>query len=183
MGLAQQVWSRRYSRGVTTEDVNGGEAAMAELPFSFAGEVKRVERRLGAGGKGRVGASRDADARGKRTATKKATEIAEASVESEEQVRKAPRPHQCRQYARKRFAEELPAIFDRFAKGARDGDVVCLKALIGLSGYDKEETHVSPRRRGRSFSKILLDNLRRHPPRVAMGSPENAEKSGPETAG
>ena len=119
---------------------------------------------MGAGGKGARVKRREVGPRTKGK-TKKTAEIVKVGAGPSTEKRPAPRPHRCREYARKRFAEELPLIVDRFAEGARDGDVTCLKALLTLSGFDKEETHgpQARRRRGFSFAKMLRDDLRRNP--------------------
>lgn len=72
----------------------------------------------------------------------------------------APRPRQCRDYARKRLAESAPALVDAFLREARGGSVQHLKALMDLTGITKDP--VKPkvkRRRGKSVAAQLLEEL------------------------
>lgn len=84
---------------------------------------------------------------------------------------KAPQPHRARHYARKKFAEQLPQIFNTYATAAIGGDIASLKALISLVGFDREDAHVAPvrRRRGRSVSQMLLEELKKSRAGAAEG--------------
>ncbi len=72
----------------------------------------------------------------------------------------APRPTHCRTFARKRVAEVLPRIVERFAQEAMQGSVAHAKALMTLGGLDRGEVQpaVKPRRR-KSFAKLLMERL------------------------
>lgn len=78
---------------------------------------------------------------------------------------RAPRPTQCRDFARRRVAEALPEIVDRFVKEAKLGSIAHAKALVGLSGLDRAE--VAPKdssgsgRRHQSLAARLLRDLKR----------------------
>ena len=72
----------------------------------------------------------------------------------------APRPRYCRTFTRKRVAEVLPRIVERFVEEAKKGSVAHAKALMTLGGLDRSE--VVPkvkRRRGKSFAKLLIERL------------------------
>jgi hypothetical protein len=78
----------------------------------------------------------------------------------------APRPKYCRTYTRKRVAEALPEIVERFIAEAKRGSVPHAKALANLGGLDKGD--VVPKvkkRRGKSLAGILLDELKKPPAR------------------
>lgn len=72
----------------------------------------------------------------------------------------SPRPRHCRTYARKRVAEVLPRIVEKFAQEAMQGSVSHAKALMTLGGLDRGEVEpVVKRRRGKSFVKLLMERL------------------------
>ena len=73
----------------------------------------------------------------------------------------APRPRNCRTFARRRMAESLPEIVEALVDKAKGGSVAHAKALAELSGLTKAET-VAPKaakRRGKSFAGMLLEEL------------------------
>ena len=81
-----------------------------------------------------------------------------AVAEEEKESRVAtPRPRYCRTYARKRVAEALPAIVEKFAEEAKKGSVAHMKMLANLGGLDKGELPVVKKRRGKSVVRRLLD--------------------------
>ena len=83
------------------------------------------------------------------------------SVEVERrELPEAPRPRYCRTYARKRVAEALPEIVERFVQEAKQGSVPHARALATLGGLDKGD--VAPqvvRRRGKSLGQQLLEEF------------------------
>ena len=78
----------------------------------------------------------------------------------------APRPRYCRTYTRKRVAEALPEIVEKFVQEAKEGSVPHARALATLGGLDKGD--VAPpivRRRGKSLGRQLLEEFG-EPPEV-----------------
>ncbi len=76
----------------------------------------------------------------------------------------APRPKYCRTYTRKRVAEALPDIVEKFVEEAKKGSVAHAKALANLGGLDKGD--VVPKvtkRRGKGVAGLLLEALKREP--------------------
>lgn len=72
------------------------------------------------------------------------------------------RPKQCRDFARRRMAEALPEIVERFVREAKLGSIAHAKALSALSGLDRPDLVVTPARRHRpGLSEMLLQELKR----------------------
>ncbi len=101
----------------------------------------------------------------KRVAGRFVREEAEESEPEEKPMKSAvvgaPRPRQCRNYARKRIAEAAPELVDVFMEKAKGGSVQHFKSLMELSGLTKAE--VAPKvkqRRGKSLAGRLLEELR-----------------------
>jgi hypothetical protein len=111
----------------------------------------------------------------KRVAGRFVRELADgAEVEAtgevgEQEVRRvltgAPRPKFCRTYAKKRVAEALPAIAERFVEEAKKGSIQHAKVLIRLSGLDGKDVPKPAKRRGKSLAGRLLEELRKRPER------------------
>ena len=91
----------------------------------------------------------------------------ESTQGSEASLPRAPRPDLCRRFARKELAGGLPAILHCFIGEAKKGSIPHAKALMSMAGLDKEGAIAPPRprrsRRARSFSELLLTELRRGP--------------------
>jgi hypothetical protein len=81
------------------------------------------------------------------------------------------KPKQCRVFAQKRVAEALPEIVDRFVREAKQGSIAHAKALLGLSGIDKQTEASGQRRRGKGLADRLLSELRRGKPEVKPDRP------------
>lgn len=81
----------------------------------------------------------------------------------------APKPKQCRTFARKKVAESLPDIVQAFVDEAKKGSIGHAKMLATLSGLDKDdkddksETRVAKRRRGKSAMALLMEAMNRKP--------------------
>jgi hypothetical protein len=73
----------------------------------------------------------------------------------------APRPANCRKFARARFAQQLPHIMDKLTKEALDGSVPHLKVLLELTGLDKAEPPHTSQRKEKSLEAILLEQWRK----------------------
>ena len=77
------------------------------------------------------------------------------------------RPRQCRSFAKKRVAEALPEIVERFVREAKQGSIPHAKALVALSGLDQAEApddavrERARRRKRRSLTEMLMQELRR----------------------
>lgn len=71
------------------------------------------------------------------------------------------RPWQCREFARKRMAEALPEIVDRFVREAKLGSIPHAKALAGMCGMDKAEAPVKQSRRRPGLTEMLMQELKR----------------------
>jgi hypothetical protein len=72
----------------------------------------------------------------------------------------APRPGNCRVYARKRMAESMQEIVQALTEKAKGGSVPHTKMLAELSGLTRGE--VAPKvvkRRGKSLAGLLLEEL------------------------
>ena len=110
---------------------------MAALPFAFGGRMER-----------------------KRVKGRFVNEGAVAEEEKESRVA-TPRPRYCRTYARKRVAEALPAIVEKFAEEAKKGSIQHMKILTKLGGLDQGETPVAKKRRPKSIMAKLLEDFRK----------------------
>lgn len=76
----------------------------------------------------------------------------------------APRPKYCRTYTRKRVAEALPVIVEKFIEEAKKGSVPHAKALANLGGLDKGDVVPKMRkRRGKGMAGLLLEALKKAP--------------------
>ena len=73
----------------------------------------------------------------------------------------APRPANCRKFARARFAQQLPDIMDKLTKEALAGSVPHLKVLLELTGLDKAEPPHAVQRKEKSLEAILLEQWRK----------------------
>lgn len=77
------------------------------------------------------------------------------------------RPKQCRSFAKKRMAEALPEIVERFVREAKQGSIPHAKALVALSGLDQVEApndgarERARDRKRRSLTEMLLQELKR----------------------
>jgi len=84
----------------------------------------------------------------------------------------APQPRFCRTFTRKRVAEVLPEIVERFSEEAKKGSIQHAKVLMKLGGLDQRDPAPKvKKRRGRSVVGELLEELKRK---------EEAEKAGVE---
>ncbi len=88
------------------------------------------------------------------------SEGAVAEEETESRVA-TPRPRYCRTYARKRVAEALPAIVEKFAEEAKKGSIPHMKILTKLGGLDQGEMSVVKKRRPKSIMAKLLEDFRK----------------------
>ncbi len=74
------------------------------------------------------------------------------------------RPEQCRKFARRRMAEALPDIVDRFIREAKLGSIPHAKALAALGGLDKAESPIQTtraKRRRPGLTEMLMQELKR----------------------
>jgi hypothetical protein len=93
----------------------------------------------------------------------------ERGVEGEKteakQLPGAPRPRYCRTYTRKRVAEALPDIVEKFVEQAKLGSVPHARALAALGGLDKGDVEPKVvRRRGKSLGQQLMEEFGDPPP-------------------
>lgn len=123
-----------------------GESLWRLLPFSFLARGPVVQR------------ERKRNERGWFT-PEAAGEEATEPVKGKPAAVGAPRPRQCRAYARRRLAEAAPALVDALLKEAEGGSVQHLKSLMELSGITKEPAvaPVKRRRRGKTLARQLLE--------------------------
>jgi hypothetical protein len=71
-----------------------------------------------------------------------------------------PRPKYCRTFTRKRVAEALPEIVEKFVQQAKQGSVPHARALAALGGLDKGDvTPTVVRRRGKSLGRQLMEEF------------------------
>jgi hypothetical protein len=76
----------------------------------------------------------------------------------------APRPKYCRTFTRKRVAEVLPEIVERFSEEAKKGSIQHAKVLMKLGGLDQRDAPPKPRKqRGKSLIGLLMEDLERGP--------------------
>ena len=75
----------------------------------------------------------------------------------------APRPKYCRTYTRKRVAEALPEIAEKFVEEAKKGSIQHAKVLMKLGGLDGNDVPKPVKRRGKGIAGRLLDQLRKMP--------------------
>ena len=71
-----------------------------------------------------------------------------------------PRPKFCRTFTRRRLAEALPEITERFVEEAKKGSIQHAKVLMRLSGLETRDVPLPAKRRGKSFAGRLLEELR-----------------------
>jgi hypothetical protein len=76
--------------------------------------------------------------------------------------KKPPRPSQCRDYTREAVAESLPEIIDTFVDEARSGSVSHFNHLAKFGGFDLRPVPASAKRKGKSFARRLLDDMKEH---------------------
>lgn len=75
---------------------------------------------------------------------------------------KPPQPKHCRIYTRRRMAEALPEIVDRFLDEAKQGSIPHTKALSDMSGFDRmDSADQDDGRRHPSLARLLLKELKR----------------------
>lgn len=70
-----------------------------------------------------------------------------------------PQVRHCRTYTRRRVAEALPEIVEKFLKEAKEGSVPHAKALASLGGLDKGDVVAKVKPRHKSFAGLLLEEL------------------------
>jgi hypothetical protein len=76
----------------------------------------------------------------------------------------APRPKYCRTFTRKRVAEVLPEIVERFSEEAKKGSIQHAKVLMKLGGLDQRDAPRKPaKRRGKSLIGLLREDLAQRP--------------------
>jgi hypothetical protein len=125
---------------------NDGRVAAAAAPVFFFGWRIRVKKRL----KGNDGRFRRKDP----------SEEEPEPVMDEPAAVGAPRSNNCRAFARKRMAEEMPDIVSALIEKTKDGSVAHAKVLLELTGVMKEP--VAPKgvkRRGKSVVGTLLEEI------------------------
>ncbi len=74
------------------------------------------------------------------------------------------RPRQCLDFARRRMAEALPEIVERFIREAKLGSIPHAKALAAFSGFDKAGAsiqHTRAKRRRPGLTEMLMQELKR----------------------
>jgi hypothetical protein len=101
--------------------------------------------------------------------------VSEGAVAEEEMVESrvaTPKPRYCRTFARKRVAEALPAIVEKFAEEAKKGSIQHMKILTKLGGLDQGEMPKPRKRRPKSIMAKLLEDLRK-----PMGEDEGESES------
>jgi hypothetical protein len=84
----------------------------------------------------------------------------EAEKTAAQELPDPPRPRYCRTFTRKRVAEALPEIVEKFVEQAKQGSVPHARALAALGGLDKGD--VVPqvvRRRGKSLGRQLMEEF------------------------
>lgn len=84
----------------------------------------------------------------------------EAEKKAAQELPEAPRPRYCRTFTRRRVAEALPEIVEKFVQQAKRGSVPHARALAALGGLDKGD--VVPkvvRRRGKSLGQQLMEEF------------------------
>jgi hypothetical protein len=93
----------------------------------------------------------------------------------------APRPANCRKYARARFAEALPEIMDKLLAEALAGNVAPWKVLIELTGLDTPDPPPRLRRKKeKTLEQILLAQWRQdeEDEAVRLAEQANAARDG-----
>jgi hypothetical protein len=97
----------------------------------------------------------------KRVKGKLTGENGEPGTPPEPKPIRAPRPANCRKFARGRFAEQLPGIMDKLTEKALAGSVPHMKVLLELTGLDKTEPPQTSQRKEKSLEAILLEQWRK----------------------
>ena len=90
--------------------------------------------------------------------------VSEGSVEEESEPEKAavgaPRAKNCRAFARKRMAEEMPGIVSALIEGTKGGSVPHAKVLLELTGVTKDPPKPKVvKRRGKTLAGRLLEEI------------------------
>jgi hypothetical protein len=72
----------------------------------------------------------------------------------------APRAKNCRAFARKRMAEEMPGIVSALIEGTKGGSVPHAKVLLELTGVTKDPPKPKVvKRRGKTLAGRLLEEI------------------------
>lgn len=93
-------------------------------------------------------------------------DVAPTTMEPLTEAKKRKRslqPRHCQTYTRKRVAEALPEIVERFVEEAKKGSIPHAKILTVLSGLDKGGVTGSPERRRESLAAVLMKELKKEP--------------------
>jgi hypothetical protein len=97
----------------------------------------------------------------KRVAGRFVAEEAEGEGGATKRVRvAAPRPKFCKTFARKRLAEALPEIAEKFVEEAKKGSIQHAKVLMKLGGLEGRDMPKPAKRRGKSSAARWLEELR-----------------------
>lgn len=88
--------------------------------------------------------------------------------------KKSPRPAQCRNFARDAVAESMPDIVKSFVEKAKDGSVPHFNLLTKLGGFDQRPASPPSKRRGKSFARRLLDDMKQHEAKLNAASKERS---------
>jgi hypothetical protein len=70
-------------------------------------------------------------------------------------------PENCKSFAKRRMAEALPLIAEKFVEEAKKGSIQHAKVLMQLSGLDVKENPKYARTKGKSLAGRLLKALRK----------------------
>jgi hypothetical protein len=88
-------------------------------------------------------------------------EGAEGETGSVKRVRvAAPRAKYCRTFTRRRLAEALPEITEKFVEEAKKGSIQHAKVLMRLGGLEGKEMPRQAKRRGKSVVGRWLEELK-----------------------
>ena len=72
-------------------------------------------------------------------------------------------PKHCQSYVRKRVAQALPEILEKFIEEAKKGSIPHVKILIALSDLSRGNAAESPPQRRGSLAAVLLKELKKVP--------------------
>lgn len=92
--------------------------------------------------------------------------------------KKPPRPSQCRNYTREAVAKSMPTIVRTFVDQAEGGSVPHFNQLAKFGGFDLRPLPAPRKRKGKSFARRLLDDMKEHEAKMIAAKPAAERGSG-----
>ena len=122
--------------------------------------------------------SKEDEARGTGDASCYGT-VAIPEVRSTMKRKRAPSPHNCRNFIRRQTANAMPDIVNTFVDKAKEGSVSHFASLAKVGGFDQRSGSTeAPKRRRKSLAHQLLEEVEKYEAKQAAElAATNAAKS------